>query len=173
MLNLLTKINTIMKKRILLLVAVVMAAVVSAYAQPRAIGARIGYGVEVSYQHSLASNRMINLDAGIPAFLGLEAAVTHDWIDPFGTSVPWNERGEWHWYMGVGGGLSWYWAGALSFGVGGRVGVEYDFWFPMQLSVDWRPMFGPGFTYNGATAAFFNTGALYAGAICLGIRYNF
>lgn len=161
-------------KKFLLLVAVAMTAVVAAYAQPRAIGGRIGYGFEVSYQHSLASDRMINLDAGLPAFAGIESAVTHDWIDPFGTSVPWSERGEWHWYMGVGGAASWFWGGAFSFGVGGRVGVEYDFWFPMQLSVDWRPMFGPIFGYGwGVSTVAFNTGALYAGAISLGIRYNF
>jgi len=194
MLNLLTKF-IIMKKRILLLVAVLMAAVVSAYAQPRAIGGRIGYGFEVSYQHSLAADRMINLDAGLPAFHGIEAVVTHDWINPFNTQIPWDERGEWNWYLGVGGGLGWYWgnshsdayghysSGAFTIGVAGRVGVEYNFWFPMQLSIDWRPVFGPGIAYENGykqeTGSYSNvgigyyTGGLYAGSIAIGIRYLF
>lgn len=162
-------------KKFLLLVAVALTAVVAAYAQPRAIGGRIGYGFEVSYQHTVGDKRMVNLDFGVPAFYGIEAACTHDWIDPFGTSVPWNDRGEWHWYMGVGGGASWYWAGAFAVGLGGRIGIEYDFWFPMQISIDWRPLFGPVIAYDGAgnTAVGFNTGGLYASAIALGIRYNF
>lgn len=160
-----------MKKRILFLVAVLMAAVVSAYAQPRAVGGRIGYGIEASYQHSLAADRMINLDAGVPGFYGIEAAVTHDWIDPFNTSVPWDEKGEWHWYMGVGGGLGWNWnSGSFNIGAAGRIGIEYDFWFPMQLSLDWRPMVGP---YINNDRVGFNVGGLYAGAIALGVRYLF
>lgn len=181
-------------KRFLLFVAVLLTSVVAAYAQPRAIGARIGYGVNVSYQHSLSDKTMLNMDFGIPGFCGVEAAITHDWIDPFGTSVPWNERGEWHWYMGVGAGLTWYWGGTvntwegrhswggLGLGVAGRVGVEYDFWFPMQISVDWRPIIGPSINYNTwnvaghretNTSVGYYTGGLYAGAIAIAVRYNF
>lgn len=185
-----------MKKRILLLVAVLMVAVVSAFAQPRAVGGRIGYGIEASYQHSLTADRMINLDAGLPAFHGLEAVVTHDWINPFNTKIPWNQRGNWNWYLGVGGGLGWYWgssvndsyqqgsSGAFTVGVAGRVGVEYNFWFPMQLSVDWRPVFGPGIGYSNTyikesgeyrsqTSIGYYTSGLYAGSICIGVRYLF
>lgn len=166
-----------MKKKLLLLVTLAVAAIASAYAQPRAIGVRLGYGAEVSYEHSLGQN-MLSIDVGVPAFAGVEAVVTYDWIDPFNTAFPWSKKGEWHWYMGVGAGLAWYWpslpALGMSVGAAGRIGVEYDFWFPLQLSVDWRPVIGPSFFgYEGNTGVAFNTGGLYAGAICLGVRYKF
>ena len=40
-------------KKITLLFLFVVAMTTAAFAQPRAIGARIGYGFEASYQHSL------------------------------------------------------------------------------------------------------------------------
>ncbi len=163
-----------MKKKLLLLVTLAVAAIASAYAQPRAIGIRQGFGTEVSYEHSLGQN-MLSLDFGIVGYAGLEAAVTYDWIDPFNTAFPWSKKGEWHWYMGVGAGLAWYWpylpALGMSVGAAGRIGVEYDFWFPLQLSVDWRPVIGPSFYGDGGVG--FNLGGLYAGAICLGVRYKF
>ena len=48
-----------MKKFILVLAATVLAAV-AVSAQPRAIGARFGYGIEVSYQHSLGTDNMLS-----------------------------------------------------------------------------------------------------------------
>lgn len=176
-----------MKKRILLFATFVITSIAAAYAQPRAIGLRQGYGSEISYQHGLGEN-MLSLDLGLAAYAGLEAAVTYDWIDPFNAVIPWANRGEWHWYMGVGGALGWCWPvkyyygydygygyiHQFYFGVTGRIGVEYDFWFPLQLSLDWRPTFGPGFAVGGGYSnAYFNTGSLYAGAICLGVRYKF
>ncbi len=166
-----------MKKKLLLLVTFVVASIAAAYAQPRAIGIRQGYGTEVSYEHGLGNN-MLSIDFGIVGYAGLEAAVTYDWIDPFGATIPWSHKGEWHWYMGVGGAVAWYWpllpALNMSVGAAGRFGIEYDFWFPLQLSFDWRPVIGPTFyAYDGEGGAGFNTGGLYAGAICLGVRYKF
>ena len=163
-----------MKKKLLLLVTLAVAAVASAYAQPRAIGIRQGFGTEVSYEHSLGQN-MLSLDFGVFGYAGLEAAVTYDWIDPFGATVPWSHKGEWHWYMGVGGGLGWFWPSAVfHVGAAGRFGIEYDFWFPLQLSVDWRPIVGPTlWMYDGGVGATYYTGGLYAGSICLGVRYKF
>lgn len=169
--------------RILAIAIAFVGFAVVASAQPRAIGARIGYGVDFSYQHGLGNN-MIQLEVGVPAFHGISGACTYDWIDPFGTSVPWNERGEWHWYMGVGGAGGWFWGyryygyysgGSGYVGAALRIGIEYDFWFPMQLSIDWRPVFGPLLYSDGSgnTAATFYTGGLYADGIALGIRYKF
>ncbi|MBQ6766517.1 MAG: hypothetical protein IJP50_05885, partial [Paludibacteraceae bacterium] len=97
-----------MKKKLLLLVTFAVASIAAAYAQPRAIGIRQGYGTEVSYEHGLGNN-MLSIDFGIVGYAGLEAAVTYDWIDPFGATIPWSHKGEWHWYMGVGGAVAWYW----------------------------------------------------------------
>lgn len=166
-----------MKKKLLLLVTLAVTSIAAAYAQPRAIGIRQGWGTEFSYEHSLGQN-MLSLDFGLVGYHGLEAVVTYDWIDPFGAKVPWNERGEWHWYMGVGGGVAWLWGAlpyfGMSLGAAGRFGIEYDFWFPLQLSLDWRPVVGPVFLgADGGAAVGFNTPGLIASAISLGVRYKF
>lgn len=75
-----------MKKFIIFAIALFTAAAV--YAQPRAIGGRIGYGLELNYQHSLGSN-MLDIDFGLPGFYGIEAAATYDWIFPISS---WQER---------------------------------------------------------------------------------
>ena len=95
----------------------------------------------------------------------------HDWVNPFGTAIPWNNKGEWNWNLGVGAGLGIYGFRAPLFYVGavGHVGVEYNFWFPLQLSVDYRPNLG---IVAGSGGAGFNTTGLYSG-ITLGVRYLF
>ena len=155
-----------------LLIAVLAVASLAAYAQPRAVGARLGYGAQVSYEHQLGQN-MVSLEVGVPGFARLEAACTYDWIDPFGATVPWNEKGEWHWYMGVGGAFqtSWVADGSGFVGAAGRFGIEYDFWFPLQLSLDFRPTLGVAFGYNGGGAAFGYD--VYASGLGLGVRYKF
>ena len=116
---------------------------------------------------------MVSLEVGVPGFALLEAACTYDWIDPFGATVPWNEKGEWHWYMGVGGAVQMAWSNpGLGFiGAAGRFGIEYDFWFPLQLSLDFRPTLGVAFPYSGDGAAFGYD--VYASGIGLGVRYKF
>ena len=187
-----------MKK--LLFIAVLAFASVMAYAQPRAVGGRLGAFNGVSYEHSLGESNMIEIEAGLSldgrtdfwqnGYHGrmwgytVQAAFTYDWIDPFGAKFPEMEKGEWHWYMGVGaaGGYGW-WAYGYGYGYGGagnwgflggagRVGVEYDFWFPLQLSLDWRPTLGASLMDNGA-------GGVMSGlywemtSIALGVRYKF
>ena len=76
--------------------------------------------------------------------------------------------------MGVGGSggfvfptndvKGWWYAG-----VAGHIGIEYDFWFPFQLSLDWRPSLGVG--TNGGNLGF-NVPGLWGG-IQLGVRYKF
>ena len=145
-----------------------------AYAQPRAIGGRLGYGVEFSYEHGFSSGNMISLEAGAPGFYGLEAACTYDWIDPFGAKFPELEKGEFHWYMGVGGAVGTNWNfNNLFVGAAGRVGVEYDFWFPLQLSIDWRPTLGVNLYNSGSGLAAAFGYDLYYGGLGLGVRYMF
>jgi hypothetical protein len=162
-------IKTIMKKY--LLIAVLAIASIAAYAQPRAVGINVGYGAAVSYQHGFGEANMLDISVTVPQFEGIGAIVTYDWIDPFGATVPWNNKGEWHWYMGVGaaGGIYGFQQPFWYAGVAGQFGIEYDFWFPLQLSLDWRPNIG----LVGINDAFgFNTAGLYDG-ITLGVRYKF
>lgn len=160
-------------KKFLLIIAFAAIACISVSAQPRAIGARLGYGVSVSYQHSLGEANMLSLDVDAPGFSGIGATCTYDWLNPFGTQIPWNNKGEWNWYLGVGGSVGCYPAREFTLGyvgVAGRVGVEYNFWFPLQLSVDWTPNVGPVFNKYGVG---YNTPGLFAGAIAIGVRYKF
>ena len=163
-------------KKLVLLSLFVVAMATAAFAQPRAIGGRIGYGFEVSYQHSLGEENMITADLGL-AGLGLEAAATYDWLNPGGLMIPWENKGQWNWYAGVGAGLGIYgFQYPLFFaGAAGRVGVEYNFWFPLQLSVDWRPILGIGIGDRGDTSSnvWFNEYGLFQGGIAIGARYIF
>ena len=157
-----------MKKSILLVAILALVGTATAVAQPRAIGLNLGYGIDLSYQHSLSDANMIDLSVNIPAFAGIGATATYDWVNPFGTAIPWNEKGEWNWSLGVGAGLGIYGFNAPAFYVGavGHVGVEYNFWFPLQLSVDYRPNIGWNIGANH-----FNTAGFYG--LTLGVRYLF
>ena len=195
-----------MKK--ILLVAVLAIASVMAYAQPRAIGGRLGAFNGFSYQHGMGDNNMLEIEAGfnLGTYWGnringktddvkwhtfghnVQVAVTYDWIDPFNATFPWEHKGEWHWYLGVGGagGYGWYGyayerntnttVGADSnwgfVGAAGRAGVEYDFWFPLQLSIDWRPTVGVGMVerVNNSPLAGCYWDVL---SLALGVRYKF
>jgi len=157
-------------KKIFFIVAFVATSLLMFADGPRAIGGRLGYGAEVSYQHTLGENNMIQLEVGVPYFNNLEAACTYDWINPGGLDVPWDKRGDWNWYAGVGGGIQvpFNFKGA-AIGAAGRIGIEYNFWFPLQLSIDFRPMLGLSFSQYGA--AFYYD--VYGGGLGLGIRYLF
>lgn len=158
-----------MKKVLFVMAAALFMAAGMVDAQPRAIGGRLGYGAEVSYQHSLGSANMLEVDFGLPGFGGLEAAVTYDWLFPI---TSWQEQGTWNWYAGVGAGLGMYGFNHVTgyAGVAGRIGVEYNFWFPLNLSLDWRPIVGPYFSENHVG---FNGWGLWQGGIALGVRYLF
>ena len=159
-----------MKKSIILVAILAIVSVGSAIAQPRAIGANLGYGIDLSYQHSLGEANMIDLSINIPFFEGIGATATYDWVNPFGAVIPWDYEGQWNWNLGVGAGLGIYGFKAPAFyaGVVGHVGISYDFWFPMQLSLDYRPNIG----IVGGEGITFNTSGLYSG-ITLGVRYLF
>lgn len=168
-------------KKYLFVAIMAIASVAIAAAQPRAIGANLGSSLGFSYQHGFGEANMLDVAVNVPILcgknvgFGIGGHVTYDWIDPFNAPVPWNNRGEWHWYMGVGGAGGMY--GLFSknvdnvwfAGVAGHVGIEYDFWFPFQLSLDWRPCIGVSAKDNGVE---FGLGGLYSN-ITLGVRYKF
>ena len=166
-----------------LFIAVLAIASMMVYAQPRAIGGRMGAFCGVSYEHSLSEKNMVEMELG----WGLGARL---WIDPFNAKFPWDEQGEWHWYLGAGaaGGYGWNaytssTTGGVKVGVTGsrnwgfvgavaRVGFEYDFWFPLQLSVDYRPTIGVGLADNFSNGV--DAGCYWnVTGISLGVRYKF
>jgi len=166
-----------MKKAFLVLALSVMA-IAAAVAQPRAIGARLGWGVDLTYQHQLGNNK-IHLDVGVPFFNGVQGVCTYDWINPGGTNVPWSGNGQWNWYVGVGAGVGYHGfynnenytkhPANLGVGVAARLGIEYRHKFPMTIAIDWRPVFGTATDFNG-NFWYYDEG-LYG--IGLSIMYNF
>ena len=160
-------------KKLLLVAIMAVAGVAAAVAQPRAIGANIGYGFDISYQHALGEANMIDVSLNLPLFSGIGATATYDWINPFGTAIPWNYAGQWNWYLGVGAAGGFYGLfdnskfSAAYVGVAGQVGIAYDFWFPLQLSLDYRPNIGVHF----GDGVHFNDHGFYG--ITLGVRYRF
>lgn len=156
-----------MKKIFTILVLVCISTL--AMAQPRSIGLRLGYYYDASYQHSVGNN-FIEIDAGTWGFHQVHATAVYDFIF---ASPDWASKGQFNWYAGPGIGAGYnYWSsyyGYNSFNVGlvGQVGLEYQFWFPLIVSFDYRPMIGVDF-YNGGTHFY---RSLYDGAFS--VRYKF
>ena len=119
-------------KKIILVAAMVLGFAVAAAAQPRAIGVRGGLGAGLSYQHTVGAN-FIDADLGFGN--GLNVAATYNWtlMQP-----NWTSRGDWGVYAGPGAalGLGIGEVDYLNVAVAAEVGLEYTFWFPLQLSVD-------------------------------------
>ncbi|MVO08430.1 hypothetical protein GOQ30_04535 [Flavobacterium sp. TP390] len=134
------------------------------------LGDNDGFGGELSYQRGLSDNNRLEFDLGwrnsnhIDAFklVGL-----YQWV--------WNIDKGFNWYAGVGAGVgSWSidekYYGADDSGsyilAAGDIGIEYNFDFPLQLSLDFRPEL-----YFGGDYADYRDG--FGPDIALGIRYRF
>jgi hypothetical protein len=178
-----------MKKLSVLFIIMIVSCTV-AMAQPRAIGGRVGYSIGPSYQHSIGEKYMLQADIDILGYWrGAQGTLTFNWVGPIAS---WNV-GNMNWFagVGVGGGYLWGWGrtiimyadyyypknhfwnyGRAGFvGVAGMGGVEMNFKFGLQLSLDWRPLIGPQI-YKGGSVDYFLEG-LYMGAVGLGVRYKF
>ena len=141
-------------KKILTVIVAVFAFVALASAQPRALGVRVGWGGEVSYQHTMGGENFLEVDAGWGAN-AVSVGAAYDFqiapVGPFG------------FYAGPSAQV---WMGGdddFVLGVGAQVGLEYIFpSFPLQISLDWRPVFdlipSTGFGWQ---------------SVGLGIRYAF
>lgn len=151
-----------MKKFFLTLITITTAAL-SLYAQPRAAGGRIGVtGFEASYQHGINKNQFAEGDIGIDfgyrinSIPGFKATAIYNfiWARP-----AWTNQGSWALYAGPGASLGYVndmvaWKASngdilasgvrngFMLGICGQVGLEYTFWFPLQLAVDLRPVIG-------------------------------
>lgn len=151
-------------KKIILVAALVLGFAVAASAQPRALGLRGGWGAELSYQHGFGAD-FLQADLGLNTFNSVHGSVIYNFMI---AQPAWTSRGEWGFYAGPGAAVG------MSFGTGnddgyfhvaaaGMVGLEYTFWFPLQLSLDLKPTLGFGFGHG------FHWGVMPA----LGIRYRF
>ena len=138
-----------------------------------AIGLRLGdsdgFGAEISYQRGLGDNNRLEVDLGIRSgnnYDGFKLAGLYQWV--------WNIDGGFNWYAGAGGGVASYSFDDDRFDnddsetfifAAGDVGIEYNFDFPLLLSLDFRPEIGFGDDRFGNNDLDFD--------IALGIRYQF
>ena len=150
-------------KKIILAAALVLGFAVAASAQPRAIGVRIGNGGEISYQHSMGSN-YLEVDGGLG--LGLvddvfnvgATGIYNFMISEFGNGFGFYAG------PGAGVGLALGDVNYLALSAAGMVGIEYNFNFPLQISLDFRQHIGIGFNGHGIWAP---------SSVGLGLRYQF
>ena len=149
-------------KRMILIAAMMLGLAFAATAQPRAIGARMGWGFEASYQHTVKGADFVEADLGLFTFESLNVAAVYNFMI---AQPAWTDRGEWGFYAGPGAALGLGLIGNSGFNLAaaGQVGLEYTFWFPLQLSFDIRAQLG----------ATFGHGFYYDIGPSLGVRYRF
>ena len=155
-------------KRFILIAALMLGLAFAATAQPRAIGARMGWGFEASYQHTVRGADFVEADLGLFT-TSLNAAAVYNFMI---AQPAWTDRGRWGFYAGPGAsvGLDLIGRSEFVFGVVGQVGLEYTFWFPLQLSVDLRPQIG--FAAGNGGARFYTEG-MFGFVPTIGVRYRF
>jgi hypothetical protein len=121
-----------------------------AQVNPHAIGLRFredgrARGAEISYQHGFGDKNRLEVDAGWrnhKNWSSFGIALMFHWV--------WNLTDGLNWYIGPGGAIGNYRhkvfdERGLTAGVGGQIGIEYDFnqiSVPLLLSIDWRPIWG-------------------------------
>lgn len=191
-------------KRSILTIIVAMSAIAATHAQPRAVGLRIGAtGLDASYQHTMNSTQFIGADLGLDfgynanGFAGVKATAVYNfvWARP-----AWTNKGSWGLYSGPGLSLGFvndimpYKVGDDTLGfldngfmlaLAAQVGLEYTFWFPLQLAAEIRPLFGlhvndgrirdhvTGTTLKYESKVGFYDGGLLGFAPTITVRYRF
>lgn len=137
-----------------------------------AIGIRVGdndgFGTEINYQRALGDNNRLELGLGwrdARNFNAIRLTGIYQWL--------WNIDGGFNWYAGAGAALGQfnfkddfdnsYDFDKLFLNAAGNIGIEYNFDFPLLLSLDFRPEIG---IINDVDDSFeFD--------LALGIRYQF
>ena len=159
-------------KKLTILCLIIFEGIFSATAQNisnNAIGLRVGdsdgLGAEISYQKALGDINRLELDLGLrdsDDYDAFKLTGIYQWV--------WNIDGGFNWYAGGGGGMgSWnnkrnnnFDDGFFAF-VAGDIGIEYNFDFPLLISLDFRPEIGFVDDFNNDIDL----------DIALGIRYQF
>ena len=171
-------------KKIILSAIMLMGLAFTAQAQDiskNAIGLRFGsnggFGTEISYQRGLGDNNRLELDLGWRNRKdydndnyddnAIKLTGLYQWV--------WNIEGGFNWYAGIGGGVGSYNRdyyennnndyndGVFAFAAG-DIGLEYNFDFPLLVSIDFRPEFG------GSNGYYKNN---YGSDVALALRYQF
>lgn len=149
-----------MKKITITLLATACFGVMCA-AQPRSVGIRAGgTGFDATYQHSTKADQFLEADLGADfgfnanGHAGFKATATYNfiWARP-----AWTQKGRWGLYAGpglsigyvddqvshkLGEGIYNFYENGFMLSLAAQVGVEYSFWFPLNIAIDIRPYFG-------------------------------
>lgn len=146
-------------KRFIITTAILLTAAIAAFAQPRSAGLRLGgTGLDVSYQHHMGKDRFVEgnfgLDFGVKNSAGVKVTGIYNMIL---ARPAWTDTGSWAIYAGPGVSLGYvydmvrydvmdskidYPDNGFMLSLAAQVGIEYNFDFPLQLSIDLRPMIG-------------------------------
>ncbi|WMI67380.1 hypothetical protein [Mangrovimonas sp. YM274] len=142
---------------------------------PNAIGLRLGdsdgMGAEISYQRALGLDNRLEIDFGWRDgnhHDGVKLTGIYQWV--------WNIDGGFNWYAGPGAGLASYDEHHANghdhyddhdtfLFIGGDIGIEYSFDFPLLLSLDLRPEWGFGDSAHDNNDLDFD--------LAIGVRYQF
>lgn len=150
-------------KKILLIAVMLLGFAAAAAAQPRAAGLKLGWGAEASYQHSVNGADFVEATLGLNDGHALNASAIYNFMI---AQPQWTDKGEWGFYAGPGASVGMCMSEDNSYfhlSAAGMVGLEYTFWFPLQLSFDLKPQLGFGFNYG------FHFNVMPS----LGVRYRF
>ncbi len=148
-------------KRFIITITVLLGAVLAVSAQPKSVGLRLGgSGLDATYQHFMGKDRFVEgnlgLDFGynVNGNVGMKVTAIYNivWARP-----AWTEKGSWALYAGPGlslgfvddqvpyeiaGAIKGYYDNGFMAAIVGQVGLEYNFEFPLSLSIDIRPYIG-------------------------------
>ncbi|MBR1405666.1 MAG: hypothetical protein IJ578_01865 [Bacteroidales bacterium] len=138
-------------KKIVLIAAAVLGLSIAASAQPKAIGIRGFFEQwQLSYEHYLGDPNFLEFDLGMSRYAnsntGFDLVGTYNFMLARPDFTP---RGDWGLYLGPGAAFGTYYSynddkekgeNKAYFGLVAQLGLEYTFWFPLQLSVDVRPL---------------------------------
>lgn len=152
---------------------VTMVGSLMAQADGKSIGIRLGYPLEISFQTGLSNSNRIELGLGgrrygygiNSNYYQLSVSGVYQWVWDLSSLA-----GGFNWYAGAGASLGYYSYSYINntnsgypVSILGQVGLEYNFDFPLRLSLDWRP----AIQINANRSGFIGDG------IALGVRYKF
>lgn len=161
-------------RKLIFIITVLLAFGCALNAQPRSAGLRFGFtGAEATYQHYAGSVSFFEVDLGTD-FVGADGFKASGLFNWELAHPSWGLNGYWTWYAGIGASTGYvnayknaakpgFMLAALV-----QVACEYEFSFPLAISLDLRPEFG----YQFRDKQYYDAGWL--GLIpTLAVKYKF
>ena len=159
-------------KRLILVIIIFFTTVWGVWAQPKALGLRLGNDCQLSYEHNVgARTDFLEADLGMQFYYGYATGLNAAFAYNFMVAQPkWSENGQWGFYVGPAVKVGYVGVGGYV-AVGAQVGLEYEFEFPLQLSIDIRPVVG--ISSEGGGVSVYGADAILGSLPCLSVRYRF